>query len=127
VEAIAHFPKQVFFGEQSLCELAGCTKRLAIRHACIIYSASAMPPVLRKLVADQFQDLDIKTTFFEMPKGEPTIRMLEQCIQVLKESECEGIVVIGGGSTLDLGKAAAALFLNEELPFAELAQRNTIA
>ena len=125
--AIAHLPKQVIFGEQTFHELARCVKQLAIRHACIIYSASAMPPSLQEFVASQFQDLDIKMTLFEMPKGEPTIQLLEQCVQLLRDSGCEGIVAIGGGSTLDLGKAAAALFLNEEVPFAELAQLPAVA
>ncbi len=125
--AIAHLPKQVIFGEQTFQELARCVKQLAIRHACIIYSASAMPPSLQEFVAGQFQDLDIKMTLFEMPKGEPTIQLLERCVQFLRDSGCEGIVAIGGGSTLDLGKAAAALFLNEEVPFTELAQLPAVA
>ncbi len=124
---IAYLPKQVLFGEQTLYELGGCVKQLDIGHVCIIYSASALPPALRRLVAGQLQDLGIEMTFFEMPKGEPTIQLLERCVQLLRESGCEGIVAIGGGSTLDLGKAAAALCMNGEVTFAELAQLPAVA
>ena len=38
--------------------------------------------------------------------GEPTIELVESVAQLLSESSCDAVVAIGGGSTMDTGKAA---------------------
>eukprot|EP00944_MAST-04C_sp_MAST-4C-sp1_P011485 g11485.t1 len=44
--------------------------------------------------------------------GEPTVEDVMEAYGAAIESKCDGIVAIGGGSALDLGKAVAALVTN---------------
>lgn len=92
----------------------------------MIYSASAMNDFQQQQLNVALKNNDIETTFYRMPKGEPTTDFLASCLQLVITSKCDGIVAVGGGSALDLGKAVAALALNKEVPFSELAQMPSI-
>lgn len=43
---------------------------------------------------------------------EPTVEDARQAVQVAREEGCQGVVALGGGSVLDLGKAVAGLLGN---------------
>lgn len=92
----------------------------------MIYSASAMNDFQQQQLNVALKNNGIETTFYRMPKGEPTTDFLASCLQIVITSKCDGIVAVGGGSALDLGKAVAALALNKEVPFSELAQMPSI-
>jgi len=43
------------------------------------------------------------------PEGEPTTQIADDCARLARESGCNGILAIGGGSVMDLGKAVSML------------------
>jgi alcohol dehydrogenase class IV len=44
--------------------------------------------------------------------SEPSVAMLRQAAAMATEARCDGVIAIGGGSVIDLGKAVAALLRN---------------
>ena len=44
--------------------------------------------------------------------GEPTVEDAKQATEKALKSGCDGVLTVGGGSALDLGKAVAALMTN---------------
>lgn len=52
--------------------------------------------------------------------GEPTLPMLEDALALLRGSGAVAVVAMGGGATLDLGKAIAALLPSPSPPLAHL-------
>lgn len=110
-----YLPKQVLLGANKLDELATIVKQRAIKKAFIVFSKSA---VQHKLQALQRNLTD--ATFYEMPKGEPTIKMLEAALQQFRIEQCDGVVAIGGGSAIDLAKALAVLAKMPEIVLAQI-------
>ena len=120
-----YLTKQIIYGEHAINQLPIVAKQSDIKHICVIYSASAMKDWQQQLNV-ALKEQNIEVTFYCMPKGEPTTNFLESCLQLVNNSRCDGIVAIGGGSALDLGKAVAALALNTGVSLSELAQMPTI-
>jgi len=46
---------------------------------------------------------------FEQVEPEPTVRTVDRARALLREADCDVVVAVGGGSAIDVGKAAAAL------------------
>lgn len=63
-------------------------------------------------------------TTFSVP-GEPTLTTVEQGVNVAKLAGCDLVIAIGGGSTVDAGKAIAAMLTNagELLDYVEVVGR----
>ena len=116
-----HLTKQIIYGQHAINQLPTVAKQINIKHVCVIYSVSAIKDWQQQLNG-ALNDHNIEVTFYRMPKGEPTTDFLESCIQLVDNSRCDGIVAIGGGSAIDLGKAVAALALNKDVSLNELAQ-----
>ena len=121
-----YLTKQIIYGEHVINQLPTVAKQSDIKHLCMIYSASAINDLQQQQLNAALKENDIKVTFYRMPKGEPTTDFLESCLQLVITSRCDGIVAIGGGSAIDLGKAVAALALNKKVSFSELAQMPSI-
>lgn len=47
---------------------------------------------------------------------EPTIPLIERCVKVAKEEACDLVISLGGGSTIDTGKAVSVLATNPGEP-----------
>jgi alcohol dehydrogenase class IV len=47
-------------------------------------------------------------------EGEPSIEMIEKGVRFAREQDCDSLISFGGGSTIDAGKAIAALITNTE-------------
>ena len=121
-----YLTKQIIYGNHTINQLPTVAKQSNIKHLCMIYSASAIKGLQLEQLNAALKDHDIEVTLYRMPKGEPTTDFLQSCLQLVITSRCDGIVAIGGGSALDLGKAVAALALNKELSVSELAQMSSI-
>lgn len=108
-------------------QLSDELKSRQIRHAFILYSKSAVNEQLLLTMKSASERNGIQTTFVELPKGEPTIALLNTNVQLFIENRCDGVVAIGGGSAIDLAKAVAAIAKNEAQSFAHLASYKSVA
>jgi alcohol dehydrogenase len=63
-------------------------------------------------IADDIHKEDIPVIFFSDVEPNPTDKNVEAGVNVLKNEECDMVVAIGGGSTLDCAKAIALVGSN---------------
>lgn len=54
----------------------------------------------------------INYTLFESPSGEPTVSAVDSAVNTGRQAESDAVIGIGGGSALDIAKAAAGLIPN---------------
>lgn len=108
-------PRRVIVGANSFEQLAKLSNDLQMNRVFVLYSKSALRQNLSSMQL-QFQ----QGIFYEMPKGEPTIHMLDKALKQLLQHECDGIIAIGGGSTIDLAKAIAVLVKLPEISLQQL-------
>lgn len=100
-------------GVNEALKLTDCLAGLSIRQPGIIYDANLAgnlyyQDVLRRLTAGYANSIVYCNEF----KGEPTYAHLENVADFFRNNSPDGIVAIGGGSTIDLGKGIALLMKN---------------
>lgn len=54
--------------------------------------------------------VNIKPVFFAEVPSEPTVDIVDQAREIAADNQCDVVVGVGGGSTIDVAKAAAGLF-----------------
>ena len=98
---------RILFGPGTLSEAAAQARTFG-RHALLV-SGSLRPS--HSSLADDLQRLGLEVTFFPV-KSEPDIELVERGAQLTRQSGCDLVIGIGGGSALDAAKAIAALAAN---------------
>jgi len=108
-------PAKVFFKKGGLSNLPSEIQELGAR-GLIIHGASLEKNGLKEKIADDFKKAGIFVAFFCRPQGEPTLTEISAVITQGRDLKIAWITGIGGGSVLDLAKAAAGLFNAREKP-----------
>ena len=94
---------RVLFGEGRVGEAGAIAAELGV-HALLVSSGSERSAA----VVESLHEHGIATTSFQV-RGEPTIALAEQGTQHARDTGCDLVVAVGGGSVIDAGKAIAAL------------------
>ena len=66
-----------------------------------------MLDLVRNLISNEFTPI-----VFDQTPANPTQEAVEQAFEKYNEEGCDGIIGLGGGSSIDLGKAVAVLVKN---------------
>jgi len=107
-----HLPVRIRFGEGAVAELPDVLADLgAGRVAAIVEAPVAEIPAVAAALAGA--DLHVKEP------GEPTVERVDALVERLRARPPDALVAVGGGSALDLAKAARAA-LGQGVPFARL-------
>lgn len=89
-----------------LLQAAGCSRILCIYDKGV-KSAGIVAPVIEAI-----KEKGIEVWEFDEVMPDPPVAVVEKAVQAARDSGADGIVSIGGGSTLDTAKLAAALAAN---------------
>jgi alcohol dehydrogenase class IV len=100
--------QQILFGPGKISQLPAIAARHSLRR-CMVVTGSSVARV--QPVLDLLTHAGIELTLFAA-SSEPSIPMLRLAVAQADAFNCDGVVAIGGGSVLDLGKAVAALLRN---------------
>jgi choline dehydrogenase len=107
-----HLPVRIRFGEGAVAELPDVLAELGAEAPTVVVEA---PVAGLADVARAIAGLDV----YEKPPGEPTVALVDELVERMHARPPDAVVAIGGGSALDLAKAARAAF-SQETPFARL-------
>jgi len=86
------------YGEKTLLV---CGRR-SLRHSGVLDRA-----------VNALSEVGIHTTVYDAVEGEPTLDMVQAAVDWARQEQVEMVIGIGGGSAMDVGKAAAALCTQE--------------
>jgi len=100
-------PPPILFGAGVIDRLGARAKALNIKKAFVIAG-----PVMKRIgLADRVQRLlgksDIASVLFSEVEPDPPVEEVEKAGKIYQKEGCDGIVAIGGGSSLDASKAIA--------------------
>ena len=70
-----------------------------------------MPDVYDSIMSS-LEDKDHKVTIFDKINYEPTIQDIDEAAEICRDKQCDVIVAIGGGSSIDAAKAVSILMNN---------------
>lgn len=101
-------PGQTLIGANALAESEAIVKTLGAK-AFIVTGKIVTKTGMVKTLTDYLDGWNIKHEVFNDIVGEPTDKMIEAGVKAYKETGCDFLIGIGGGSPLDSVKAIAAM------------------
>jgi alcohol dehydrogenase class IV len=104
--------EQIQFGENSIYSLGEVCETSGLTHVLVACDAffRENPSVLKAL--NGLEEHNVKYSMFTEFSPSPTFSEAEKAGEFMKKNGCDGCVAIGGGSSMDLAKAAALLGTN---------------
>ena len=102
-----NFPTTVWVGTNRIKELSKACEHLSIKKPLLVTDKDLVNlPFMKDIISEnkkKIKDLNIFSNFTGNPFGEN----VEEGVLEFRKNNCDGIIAIGGGSALDVGKAIA--------------------
>ncbi len=104
-------------GSDALKSLEGEVQNLGIKKPLIVTDEILQKVGVVKTVETELKDYEVG--IYNRVKPEPEIELVEDCVNEIKNGQYDGLIAVGGGSAIDIAKAAAVLYTNN-VPIEEL-------
>ncbi|MFH1562044.1 MAG: iron-containing alcohol dehydrogenase [Nitrospirota bacterium] len=102
-------PEKIIFGEETVTSVANEAKKFGKR-VCLITGKTAMARSgILNNVRNSLENAELEVILFDNVIPEPTTKMVDEARALVKTTQCEIIIGLGGGSTLDVAKSVAGL------------------
>ena len=102
-----NYPTTVWVGENRISDLGEACKNLKITKPLFVTDKDLINlPFIKNIISEiskEFNELKIFSNFTGNPLGEN----VDEGVNEFKINNCDGVIAIGGGSALDVGKAIA--------------------
>ena len=104
---------RLIVGEKALFSLPDLLREAGSRSVCLVVGGTSFEriPASGELL-DKISGSGVRLELFRH-SGEPSPESVDRAVELIKEEDLDAVVAIGGGSIVDLGKAAAAVALQE--------------
>jgi alcohol dehydrogenase class IV len=106
-------PTRIIFGCNSAQKIGEEAKLLGLSKMLIVTDKNFSKLPIFQTVTGHISDAGLKYRIFSKLTGEPETEIAEEGARFLREEETDGILGIGGGSSIDLAKALSVLGTNE--------------
>ena len=107
------FPQRVIFGPGSIKTLADEVALLGTRPVLVAGQRWLRVSGLLDEILGSLSAKGLKPLAFEGAEPEPTVETVQRCVEFIRQSQADCVVAIGGGSVIDVGKAAACVAAHE--------------
>lgn len=102
----------ITFGRGSILELPGLIHRAGMNKVMIIYDEGVKSAGIAERVLEQIVAAQIDYIIYDKVQPNPSNSFVEEAAAIAKENQVEGFIAVGGGSSIDLAKAANVLMTN---------------
>lgn len=117
--AIINYLTTIHFGERTIDSLADDLSQIGIMRPLIVTDRGVVTAGLLCRVENRLGDNLDRFLYCDTPSN-PTEEEVLKALALYRENGCDGIVAVGGGSPIDLGKAVA-LLATHSAPLAQYA------
>jgi len=103
------FPKlpQIKFGIGAFKHVGVQVRKLGIKNPLIVCDHGIAQLGLPKSAVDILEKNKISASIYDGVKADPPVEVINSGAEVYQENHCDGIIAIGGGSSMDSAKAIA--------------------
>lgn len=115
-------PTRIHFGEGRLEEIASICGRYGKRGFMVTTPDAPLQPLYDR-IKKYFEQADIHIVHFDKVEPNPSVEMIECGFEMLRESNAEFVLAVGGGSSIDTAKALAFCNGQEKIKWDELFQK----
>lgn len=105
---LLNFQNPVRFDFGAVKKLPDALKREGIARPLIVTDQGLRSSGLLERITENLDD-SFQLTIFDDTPGNPTEDAVSKALEVYEGNDCDGVVCVGGGSPMDLGKAVALL------------------
>lgn len=106
-------PTELFFGCGAAKRTGEKLKELGYKKVFVVTDPGIKQAGLLEGILSSIQQAGLEYLVYDSIKSDPTSDIIEQGTEVLKNSGCDAVLGVGGGSALDCAKAFAAMATNE--------------
>lgn len=102
-----NYPTTIWFGPGRIVELADACRRLGITRPLVVTDpgVAALPMFLE--TGERLREAGLTVAVFSSVRANPVGENVEEGVVTFRSGRHDGVVAIGGGSALDVGKAIA--------------------
>lgn len=102
-----HYPTQMRFGRGRINELPECCKELGMSNPLLVTDTGLAEDLMISAAQSILSEAGVKSALFSGVKGNPIGKNVLDGVTAYKKGEHNGVVVIGGGSAMDVAKTIA--------------------
>ena len=103
---------QIVYGQHSAGRIGEIAAKLGMKKAQIVTDEGvASSGVLDQILAP-LKDASVDTTIFDQVEPNPTVQTVDTAAERYLREGCDGVIAVGGGSPLDVGKSVGVLATN---------------
>lgn len=110
---ITFSPAKIVFGFGTAGNVAGEAKQLAGTRCLLVTDPGVVAAGLLKNVQQSLLDADISFVLYDKVEPEPRSHIIDEGAAVYQTEQCDVIIGVGGGSSLDVAKGISVLATNE--------------
>jgi len=110
--AVLLSPQKTILAKGALGQVGQEAVALGGRHVLLVTDPGVVKAGLLEAPQRSLEKENMTVEIFDGVEPDPPVRVVDACIQRIKEKEIDLVVGIGGGSALDVAKGAAALAPN---------------
>ena len=104
-----NYPTPIRFGAGRINELAGLCTELNMKHPLLVTDRGLAEMPMTAHILKQLQDAGLNVALFSDMRPNPIGRDVDAGVAVYREGGHDGVISLGGGSALDVGKAIALM------------------
>lgn len=105
--AFIYYLTHIHIGADALLQLTSECERVGIRRPLIVSDKGVVAAGLVERVTEKLSG--VQCTVFDETPSNPTEAMTRRAADIYRDSGCDGLIAVGGGSSIDLAKGAAIL------------------
>jgi alcohol dehydrogenase len=104
--------QKIVFGNGSFSGLAGHLAELKVKRPLVVLDGNLAGTGFGGKIAGLMEKAKIDFTLYDKAAPEPPIELADEGTKLAQKKKCDGVVGIGGGSSMDLAKAISVLAAN---------------
>ena len=102
----------ITFGRGAAEKLPELIRSYDLKHVMVVYDSGVKVAGIAEKVLGQIKKTDVEITVFDNVIPNPTNEIVESAWKLARESQVDGFVAVGGGSSIDTAKAINVLMRN---------------
>ena len=106
-------PKQLVFGVGTINRIGEIASSMGSKSPMIVTDPVLYKVCLTSSAEDSLKKAVLSTTIFSDITTEPTVASVNSAVEMYRENQCDLLIAIGGGSSIDSSKAISILLGND--------------
>lgn len=104
---------RLVFGRGAVMQLPAALTQLGLRRPLIVTDRGLVNTGIPSRIECLLDDAQLSHSLFDGVEPDPRVEIVHACVAAARAGQCDGLIGIGGGSALDIAKAASVMLTNQ--------------